>query len=255
MPSDRVPARSRSTAPTGRARLGAALPRPDRAQGVFETLRVVAGRVQALDAHLGRLRSSVRELYGQPLPPQLVERLLAMRDEEAPSSGVQRMRVDVEPRAGRLCFWITLDPVDPGISTPLALAPVTVPGGLGAHKWRDRSLLDTLGADPVPLLVDTDGTVLEAAWANVWALRGRSLITPPADGRILAGVTRSLLLERAAGLGLQAQERPLALDDLRRADAVVLTSSVRLAVAAALGCSPACEPEAVARLRGALTGE
>ncbi len=53
------------------------------------------------------------------------------------------------------------------------------------------------GREQAPLLVDADGTVLEAAWGNVWVLEGDALLTPPADGRILPGVTRSLLLELA----------------------------------------------------------
>ncbi|MGH2875280.1 MAG: aminotransferase class IV, partial [Solirubrobacteraceae bacterium] len=138
----------------------------------------------------------------------------------------------------------------PTASRPVALRAVTLPGGLGAHKWRDRRLLDDLGDDPVPLLVEPDGTVLEAAFANVWLLRGDRLVTPPADGRILPGVTRALLL-RAAGLGLSAVEEHVSVEDLRGADAVILTSAARLAVAAALDAAPA-EPSALARIRAAL---
>ena len=98
-------------------------------------------------------------------------------------------------------------------------APFALPGGLGAHKWRDRRLLEALAgaaAGAVPLLVDTDGQVLEAAYANVWIVEGEALITPPADGRILPGTTRAALLAaeparargavrpRAAGAGRRA---------------------------------------------------
>ncbi|MGH2889807.1 MAG: aminotransferase class IV, partial [Solirubrobacteraceae bacterium] len=139
----------------------------------------------------------------------------------------------------------------PTASRPVALRAVILPGGLGAHKWRDRRLLDDLGDDPVPLLVEPDGTVLEAAFANVWLLRGDRLVTPPADGRILPGVTRALLLACAAGLGLSAVEEHVSVEDLRGADAVILTSAARLAVAAALDAAPA-EPSALARIRAAL---
>ena len=225
---------------------------PDRTRGVFETLRVVNGEVQALEAHVKRLESSLRELYGQPLPSEALARLHATYARDAPRGAVQRMRIDVEPRDGRLGVAIAVDAARPDITAPVALAPVTLPGGLGAHKWRDRSLLDSLGSDPVPLLVDEDGSVLEAAWANVWTLRGQRLTTPPASGRILAGVTRALLLERASALGLTATEQPIMFDELRAADAIVLTSSVRLAVAAGLGAPPATEPAVVATIRAAL---
>ena len=105
------------------------------------------------------------------------------------------------------------------------LEPFALPGGLGAHKWRDRRLLDTLAAlrpGAVPLLVDTDGLVLEAAYANVWIAEGDALITPPADGRILPGTTRAALLAQHDG----AREEPIDLDRLASADALFLTSSI-----------------------------
>ncbi|HEY0280758.1 MAG TPA: aminotransferase class IV, partial [Solirubrobacterales bacterium] len=51
--------------------------------------------------------------------------------------------------------------------------------------------------------------------------------TPPADGRILPGTARASTLELAAELGIAATERPLHLADLRGADDLFLTSSLR----------------------------
>jgi para-aminobenzoate synthetase/4-amino-4-deoxychorismate lyase len=107
----------------------------------------------------------------------------------------------------------------------LVLEPYALPGGLGPHKWRDRGLLDVLsGLRPgtVPLLVDTDGLVLEAAYANVWIVEGEELITPPADGRILPGTTAAVLLADEPG----AREEPIDLERLASADSLFLTSSV-----------------------------
>jgi para-aminobenzoate synthetase / 4-amino-4-deoxychorismate lyase len=129
----------------------------------------------------------------------------------------------------------------------VSLRPWTLPGGLGAHKWVDRRLVDAASARlrATPLIVEPDGEVLEAAWANVWALEGRRLVTPPADGRLLAGITRGRLLERASGLGLDAVEEPLSLERVAAADAIVLTSALRMAVPGQL--APARpEDEAVA---------
>ena len=91
----------------------------------------------------------------------------------------------------------------------------------------------------MPLLVEADGDVLEAAWANVWILEGNRIVTPAADGRILPGVTRALLLARAGSVGLTAAAEPIALERAQRADAVFLTSSLRLAAHAALDGSAA----------------
>ncbi|MGH2856287.1 MAG: aminotransferase class IV [Solirubrobacteraceae bacterium] len=224
--------------------------RPDPAAGVYETVRVHDGRIHALDAHLDRLARSVRELYDAPLGDE-PRRLLA-RDASA-LAGTHRLRIDAIPAPDGLRFETSTSPSAPAGLIPVALRPATVAGGLGAHKWRDRRLLDSLGDDPLPLLVDERGWVLEAARANVWTLRDGLLSTPPADGRILPGVTRAVLLKRAGELGLTAVQRPLALDELRGADAVILTSSVRLAVAAALGAPPP-EPSLLPRIRALLAG-
>lgn len=74
----------------------------------------------------------------------------------------------------------------------------------------------------VPLLVDTDGSVLEAAHANVWITEGAALITPPADGRILPGTVRAALLAAED----RARQEPIDLLRLALADSVFLTSSI-----------------------------
>jgi para-aminobenzoate synthetase/4-amino-4-deoxychorismate lyase len=116
-------------------------------------------------------------------------------------------------------------------STPISLHTLQLPGGLGAHKWADRSLLEEAQAglldDGMPLVVDTDGAALEASRANLFAVRNGALFTPPLDGRILPGVTRARVLEIAAAVGLETHEDPLSGDDLHGASEVFLTGSVR----------------------------
>ena len=109
---------------------------------------------------------------------------------------------------------------------------MTLPGGIGAHKWIDRRLLDALAdqvAPALPLLVDLDGYVLESWGANVFArLSGGTLVTPPLDGRILPGVARARLL----AVHERAREQRLTLEALLGADEVFLTSALGVQVAA-----------------------
>jgi len=138
------------------------------------------------------------------------------------------MRIDAIPRFDRLEIEISFREIGqpPGQT---ALHSLSLAGGLGPHKWRDRSLLDhaqvRLGG--LPLVVDTDGSVLEAARANVFAIRDGALYTPPLDGRILPGITRRGVIERAKAATIPVHERLLDLDDLLHADEVFLTGSVR----------------------------
>src|SRR5262245_25307420 len=132
--------------------------RPDPALGVFETILVRSGVPVDLQAHLARLQRSVEALYGTELPEDVGERVLGV----AASSPLQRIRVVAT--AGRVDVDAEELEREPA-PEPVVLAAAVLPGGLGAHKWRDRRLLDELAdrVDAVPLIVDLDGDVLEAA--------------------------------------------------------------------------------------------
>jgi para-aminobenzoate synthetase/4-amino-4-deoxychorismate lyase len=198
---------------------GASRPDPDR--GVFSTLLVRAGEAVDLPAHLERLRASARELYGHDLPHDLAARAA----DAARPHDLARLRIEVLDGAVEVGAAPLVAPPAPD---PVRLAPALIPGGLGAHKWRDRRLLDELelrlGA--VALLVDLDGEVLEAAHANVWIAEGDRLVTPPLDGRILPGTARARLLADPPA-GMTAREEPIALERLAAADELLLTSSLR----------------------------
>jgi para-aminobenzoate synthetase/4-amino-4-deoxychorismate lyase len=149
--------------------------RPDPSLGVFDTLLVEGGVAVNLEAHLARLARSVRMLYGEELPAIAVPR----RDGAVRITYVPGEPVSVE--------WRPLKRRE----APVVLTPHVVPGGLGEHKWVDRRLVEALGADgTTPLLLDADGTVLEAAWAAVLIRRDGKLYTPREDGRILPSTSR-----------------------------------------------------------------
>jgi para-aminobenzoate synthetase/4-amino-4-deoxychorismate lyase len=193
--------------------------RPDPARGVFETVLVRHGVPVELDEHLGRLAVSLSELYDVTLDPLVAEQARAVA---ATATATGRLRILADPDGS---LAISVSPEHSPAAADLQLSPFAIAGGLGPHKWRDRDLLEALAAQApgaVPLLIDTDGLVLEAAHANVWIVEGRALLTPPADGRILPGVTRAALLaaERFA------REEPIELERLARADGVFVTSSI-----------------------------
>jgi anthranilate/para-aminobenzoate synthase component I len=187
-------------------------PRPDPARGVFETVLVVDGEPVLLDEHLERLAASVAELYGEELPPVH----LGM-----PATQAWRVRVGFRPGVGVAVDW--LPAAFP--SEPLEPEVLVLPGGLGRHKWVDRRLV----GGPEPLIVDLSGEVLESGSGNVFVVEGETLVTPPADGRILPGITRAERL-RSADVAVE----PIDLDRLRAADEVFVTSSIRGRQAVAL---------------------
>jgi para-aminobenzoate synthetase/4-amino-4-deoxychorismate lyase len=195
--------------------------RPDPALGVFETVLVSDGVAVALSEHLARLAASCNALGLGSLPADTGERAAALAAKET----VARLRISVSGAAE-----ITAELAPLPERNELVLVPVTVPGGLGPHKWNDRRLVDALSkhvAPAVPLLVDLDGYVLEAAWANVLLLDAEGVLcTPPLDGRILPGVTRALALAEARAAGGAVAERTIHLDELESANEVLLSSAL-----------------------------
>ncbi len=190
--------------------------RPDPGRGLFETIAVRDGTPERLTEHLARLIASAAAL-GFPVPADVRPRVSAA----AARLGTGRLRVDLAPGGGAA---LTTGPL-PAATGPVLLVPCLLPGGLGAHKWADRRLLEALTAKlgRIPLLVDGDGAVLEAAWASIWVQEGEHLVTPSADGRLLPGVTRAALLAGDA----RCREEPVTLDRLRRADALWVSSALR----------------------------
>jgi para-aminobenzoate synthetase/4-amino-4-deoxychorismate lyase len=236
--------------------------RPDPAAGVFETILVRGGVPIDLRAHVARLERSVTALYDAALPPDLETRVLATAAASAlqrlrliarsvPSDeargGVARPARSAAAREGGArpaaregralpgaargrepaAISVEIDPeplaAEPA-PEPVVLAPAVLPGGLGAHKWSDRRLLDELRErlDAVPLIVDLDGDVLEAAYANVFIVEGTHLVTPPLDGRQLPGTVRARVLALHPTL-----EQRLTLDRIAAADELLLASSIR----------------------------
>jgi para-aminobenzoate synthetase / 4-amino-4-deoxychorismate lyase len=180
-----------------RRALGPGRERPDPALGAFETILVRDGRPVNLAAHLARL--------GAPFDLRIAV------------TGDAAVRID-EPD-----YAVTVRPLAPR-ALPIVLTPYVLPGGLGARKWRDRRLLDQLSRDgTTPLLLDADGTVLEAAWATLLIRRGGRLYTPREDGRILPSTSRP-----------PAEAADLTLADLEQADAILLSSSLAGLVPAVL---------------------
>lgn len=221
------------------------------------------GAAVAVAEHVARLNASARALYGLQAPPSLAQAI----DEAASAHDGRRrrLRITLTPDGATT---VTTAPIRQR-ELPVVLVPFTLPGGLGAHKWRDRELLDQLTAEAharsgtanaAPLLLDGAGNVLEASWAAVVAIERpaagtalprtdplaastehATLLTPPLDGRILPSVSRRRLLARARARGQAVVETTLPLARLAAADEIVLTSALGEA-RAVLASAPARRP-------------
>jgi len=93
------------------------------------------------------------------------------------------------------------------------LAPLVL-AGMAA---RDR------GADTA--ILHRDGLLSESVSANVMIVEAGRLLTPPADRRILAGITRGLVLELARAEGIPVAEVELPVARLHAAEEVLLSGT------------------------------
>ena len=192
--------------------------RPDPALGVFETILVRGGTPVDLRAHLARLAAQRRRALRHPPARRPRDARSRRRRGRAAATPSHRRNSDRHrgARRGTRCRA--------SLPTPWCSRPAVLPGGLGAHKWRDRRLLDELAErlDAVPLILDLDGDVLEAAYANLFIVEGTHLVTPPLDGRQLPGTVRARVLALHP-----AREERLTLDRIAAADELLLASSIR----------------------------
>ncbi|MSQ03149.1 MAG: hypothetical protein EXR71_14880 [Myxococcales bacterium] len=179
---------------------------------VFEALRTYARRPFRLGAHLARLRASAA-WFGIPVP---VDGVFAHEIEEliAASPGELVIVVILTDGGRRVVRTTPVDPSRAGCPVRLATIPFDAPPWLPGwvkHTNRAAWLLAARqrGVDEV-LLVGADGNWTEANRSNLVAVRDGVVHTPPADGRILDGVTRRVLLECAAADGIRVVETPLA---------------------------------------------
>jgi len=204
-------------------------PNPD--EGVFETLYVDDGRVPHLGPHLRRLAASFETLYGRSLPEGLPERVTAAASN---LPGPHRMRIALRPADAYESITAT---ELAGAPQPWRLVPAVVDGGLGAHKWCDRGVLDVIEPEPGTwtanrdaLVVDVDGSVLETGRGSLFIVDDHGVHTPEADGRILPGTSRRRVLDLLADAGIPAYERRIELDEIADAQEVFVTNAVRGAV-------------------------
>lgn len=109
----------------------------------------------------------------------------------------------------------TMGGLDPSIKTGNYLGSILA----------TRRAIEAGGDDA--LLCNADGDVVEGATSNVFFVTGGQVATPPLDAGLLAGITREVVCRLAGELGHPIVQMRVHPDQLRAADELFLTSSVR----------------------------
>ena len=208
--------------------------------GVFETLRIHAGRAVWWNAHCARLaRGAVR--LGIPLPDAAmirpyVDALIANRSDGVlklvltRGAGGRGYAPPVDPQPTLILSLHDMPPPTPaaGIGvrwcrTRLAIQPALagikhcnrLEHVLARAEWNDESFHEGL-------MCDAEGFAVCATAANLFVLRDGRWWTPPVGRCGVAGVCRGWILAHA-----DAVERRLTAKDVESAEAVFLCNAVR----------------------------
>jgi branched-chain amino acid aminotransferase len=75
------------------------------------------------------------------------------------------------------------------------------------------------------IALGTDGLLSEGSGQNVFAVSGGTVITPPVNGTLLAGITRDAILSLAGDLDIPVREQPIPREMLYGADEIFLTGT------------------------------
>lgn len=209
--------------------------------GLFETLRTWNGRPALLPRHLERLKRSADELRipldSRDLPTADDVRALMAADNHP---GDATLRITLSGGISETedsTLWMKSTPLPPppppegyrlGPTAPARSDKLAGYKSLNYWPYRlayQRALGD--GFDEC-LMVDPKGNVLEGSRTSVFFVVGGRLVTPPADGRIVPGIMRGLVIERARALGIAVEEASLTgLEAGERAEELFLTNAVR----------------------------
>jgi branched-subunit amino acid aminotransferase/4-amino-4-deoxychorismate lyase len=203
-----------------------------RGAAAFETVRVREGRPVFLEAHIGRLEGSARELRLQSC--EGVEELaLAAVAAAGCEEGVLRLfrtsatllaTVAALPEGlasqrARGIAMITVRSHDAGLLTGVKATSYAT--ALAAIAEANRR-----GAEDA-LYLGEGGTVLEATMANIWWREDDVLSTPALSTGVLPGVTRAAVARLAGAAGYRVREGSFTLPVLLRADEAFTSSAVR----------------------------
>ncbi len=212
--------------------------------GAFETVRLHGGRPFLLERHLQRLRRSLSavRLSAPPMLARLEEGVIELAARaDAPSAlcrvtvtaGAAEREQHVPDSGMRVIAQLRSVPAPLSAPVRVGVAPFVQDAQAPLSGVKSTSYLSHyLQRDEAEragrlddLMPDSAGNVTEGTVSNAFAVRAGRLITPPVTAGILPGVTRGVVLELAAELGIAVIERPLPLAELAQVDEFFLTGA------------------------------
>lgn len=213
--------------------------------GLFETILALDGRPVFAELHIARFIAGCGRLGWNPVLPDLQQVMAELIETNELSTGRARIRLSISAGSGMVhdlslgadyVVWLTAVPApDPPHSTTANLSPWarnehSALSGLKCSSYAENLVAlqqaARLGFEETVFL-NTAGNVCEAATSNVFAVRDGKVCTPPLAAGCLPGITRGIAMDLAGKLSIGCEETNLRPEDLRAADELFITSSIR----------------------------
>ena len=218
--------------------------------GLFETMRAYNGKTFLLERHIKRLSGSA-EVIGLGEKLAGIDLGKACRDTlEANNLKDARVRLTVTNGESDALPWtdaggkptvvVTARPYTPfsaekygegfrvGIasvrrcrqSVVASMKSVNYLASVMARREAARHGLDEA------LLLNDDGYIAEGGGCNVFFVRDSRLVTPALNSGILPGVTREVVMELAASLGIETSQGTVGIGVIRKCDEAFVTNAM-----------------------------
>jgi len=216
--------------------------------GFFETMRVHNGVIFRLKDHLARLRNACKERnIAFPVRDEMItEKAKALYEANGLEAGRARLTVTAGDGPGP---WYK--PANPnwflqmvklvlppdsfyreGVAVGTVISYDYGPGRSqpGKSLSYERHLLTRSEAIAdrkfERLYANSAGEYFEGAGANIFALTGRRLVTPPSSLGVVPGIARKVVFELAKKLHQQVEERAIHKHDFTNAEEAFLTNAI-----------------------------
>ena len=218
--------------------------------GFFETMRVVSGKPFLLDRHLRRLNDSCRACgWGNDLDRvSLSDGIADLIERSALTDGYLRVTVSRGLHTGGLTRLEADSPTIFADCRPMDLPPLDDPPPLKlkrsaytkssqspvirhksvSYQFNVLALAEAReqGADEV-FFLNEQCHLTEGAISNLFFVRDGEVFTPDTSCGLLPGITQKVVLDLCEEAGLHWHEGEYIEDDLRAADEVMCTNSLK----------------------------
>ncbi len=216
------------------------------ADGVYEVVRVYAGRPYLMDDHMERMRRGLNSLRIRYDDMDAIDRAARRLLDENGVGGDGTIYVQVSRGAAprrhafpgkdtRPTVYVaaqeyTNHPEDYWLD---GVDAITIPDNRWARcDIKSIALLPNVMANQAAhadgafeALFVRDGVVLEGSHSNLWGVYRDRLLTYPASNYILPGITRARVFELAGELGIPAREGMIYREDLFELDELFLSGT------------------------------